>query len=104
MTLASAHYILGRAHLKLTDTPRPLRMPLGLGFGNTADALTHLSRATTLRPGFVMFQLEYARALIANDRSADARAVLQQLSALSNQEPGDEQRKQEGAELLKTLR
>jgi hypothetical protein len=104
MTLASAHYILGRTHLKLTDTPRPLRMPLGLGFGNTADALTHLARATTLRPGFVMFQLEYARALIANERAADARAVLQQLGALGNQEPGDEQRKQEGAELLKTLR
>ncbi len=104
MTLASAHYILGRTHLKLTDTPRPLRMPLGLGFGNAADALTHLARATTLRPGFVMFQLEYARALIANDRAADARAVLQQLGALGNQEPGDEQRKQEGAELLKTLR
>lgn len=104
ITLASAHYILGRAHLKLTDTPRPLRMPLGLGFGNAADALTHLTRATTLRPGFVMFQLEYARALIANDRSADARTVLQQLGSLANQEPGDEQRKQEGVDLLKTLR
>lgn len=104
LTLASAHYILGRTHLKLTDTPRPLRMPLGLGFGNAADALTHLKRATELRPGFVMFQLEYARALLANDRTADARAVLQQLPALTNQEPGDDLRKQEGAALLQTLR
>jgi tetratricopeptide (TPR) repeat protein len=104
LTLASAHYILGRTHLKLTDTPRPLRMPIGLGFGNAADALTHLKRATELRPGFVMFQLEYARALLANDRTADARAVLQQLPALTNQEPGDDLRKQEGAALLQTLR
>jgi predicted Zn-dependent protease len=104
LTLASAHYILGRTHLKLTDTPRPLRMPLGLGFGNAADALTHLKRATELRPGFVMFQLEYARALLANDRTADARTVLQQLASLTNQEPGDDQRKQEGAALLQTLR
>jgi tetratricopeptide (TPR) repeat protein len=101
---ASAHYILGRAHLKLTETPRPLRMPLGLGFGNAADALTHLRRATELRPGFVMFQLEYARALLANARTADARTLLQQLPSLANQEPGDEQRKQEGAELLRTIR
>ncbi|MCE2902767.1 MAG: tetratricopeptide repeat protein [Gemmatimonas sp.] len=104
LTLASAHYILGRTHLKLTETPRPLRMPLGLGFGNAADALTHLRRATELRPGFVMFQLEYARALLANDRTAEARAVLQQLPSLVNQEPGDEQRKQEAAALLGTVR
>jgi tetratricopeptide (TPR) repeat protein len=104
LTLASAHYILGRTHLKLTDTPRPLRMPLGLGFGNAADALTHLRRAAELRPGFVMFELELARALLANDRAADARAVLQQVPSLANQEPGDEQRKQEGAALLRTLR
>ena len=104
LTQASAHYILGRAHLKLSKTPRPLRMPLGLGFGNAADALTHLKRATELRPGFVMFQLEYARALLANDRPADARTVLQQLPSLADQEPGDEGRKREGAELLRTLR
>lgn len=104
LTLASAHYILGRAHLKLSETPRPLRMPLGLGFGNAADALTHLRRATELRAGFVMFQLEYARALVANERVADARAVLQQLPSLADQEPGDEGRKREGAELLRTLR
>jgi tetratricopeptide (TPR) repeat protein len=104
LTQASAHYILGRAHLKLSETPRPLRMPLGLGFGNAADALTHLKRATELRPGFVMFQLEYARALAANDREAEARTVLQQLPSLADQEPGDEARKREGAELLRSLR
>ena len=104
LTLASAHYILGRAHLKLAETPRPLRMPLGLGFGNAADGLTHLKRASDLRPGFVMFQLELARALIANDRPAEARPLLTQLAGLSNQEPGDDARKREGAELLRTLR
>jgi predicted Zn-dependent protease len=104
LTQASAHYILGRAHLKLSETPRPLRMPLGLGFGNAADALAHLKRATELRPGFVMFQLEYARALLANDKPADARAVLQQLPSLADQEPGDDARKREGAELLRSLR
>lgn len=103
-TLASAHYILGRTHLKLSDTPRPLRMPLGLGFGNAAEALTQLKRATELRPGFVMFQLEYARALAANDRTADARAVLQQVPGLADQEPGDDARKREAAELLRTLK
>ncbi len=104
VTLATAHYILGRTHLKLTDTPRPLRMPLGLGFGNAADARTHLKRATELRPGFVMFQLEYARALVANNESAEARTVLLQLPSLANQEIGDDARKREGAELLRTMK
>jgi len=104
VTLATAHYILGRTHLKLTDTPRPLRMPLGLGFGNAADARTHLERATELRPGFVMFQLEYARALVANNEAAEARAVLMQLPSLANQEIGDEARKRDGAELLRTMK
>ncbi len=79
-------------------------MPLGLGFGNATDALTHLKRAAELRPGFVMFQLELARALVANDRAAEARPVLTQLVGLANQEPGDEARKREGAELLRTLK
>jgi len=104
VTLATAHYILGRTHLKLTDTPRPLRMPLGLGFGNAADARTHLRRATELRSGFVLFQLEYARALLANNDTTAAQTILLQLSSLANQEIGDEERKREGAELLRTIK
>jgi tetratricopeptide (TPR) repeat protein len=103
-TLASAHYILGRTHLKLTETPRPLRMPLGLGFGNLADALANLRRAAELRPGFVMFELEYGRALAAHDRIAEARARLQGIAALAEQELGDDTRKREAADLLKTLK
>jgi tetratricopeptide (TPR) repeat protein len=101
---ASAEYILGRTHLKLTETPRPLRMPLGLGFGNLADALVHLRRATELRPGFVMFQLDYARALVENDNTAEARTVLQGIAALTDQEIGDDVRKREAAALLATVR
>lgn len=103
-TAASAHYILGRTHLKLAETPRPLRMPLGLGFGNAGEALNQLARAIALRPGFVMFQLDYARALLANDRGTEARGVLQQIATLPLQEPGDDVRQREAAELLRTLR
>jgi tetratricopeptide (TPR) repeat protein len=101
---ASAQYILGRTHLKLTETPRPLRMPLGLGFGNLADALVHLRRANELRPGFIMFQLDYARALIENDASAEARTVLESIATSAEQEIGDDARKREAATLLATVR
>lgn len=103
-TLASAHYILGRTHLKLTETPRPLRMPLGLGFGNLPDALTNLQRATELRPGFIMFELEYGRALAQDGRTPDARARLQAVATLAEQELGDDARKREAADLLRTLK
>lgn len=102
-TRASAHYILGRTHLKLTETPRPLRLPLGLGFGNLPDALTNLRTATTLRPGFIMFELEYARALAQDGQRADARARLTAIASLAEQEPGDSERKQEAQELLRTI-
>jgi tetratricopeptide (TPR) repeat protein len=104
LLIASAHYILGRTHLKLTETPRPLRMPLGLGFGNLADAVKNLRRATELRPGFVMFQLDFARALIEEGKTADARTILQAIPTLAEQEIGDDVRKREAAALLATLR
>lgn len=103
LTRASAHYILGRTHLKLTETPRPLRLPLGLGFGNLPEALTQLRTATELRPGFIMFELEYARALAEDGKAADARTRLQAIAALRELEPGDAGRKQEALALLQSL-
>lgn len=104
MTLATAHYILGRTHLKLTETPRAIRLPIGLGFGNRNDALTNLRRARQLRPGFIMIELELARALIATDKGTEARPMLAAIAAMPLTEPGDDIRKTEAAELLKTLR
>jgi tetratricopeptide (TPR) repeat protein len=103
-TLATAHYILGRTHLKLTETPRPLRMPLGLGFGNLADAVTNLRRATELRPDFIMFELELGQALAKDGKSAEARERLTRVAALAEQELGDAARKREAAEALRPLR
>lgn len=104
MTLATAHYILGRTHLKLTETPRALRLPLGLGFGNLNDALANLRRAQQLRPGFIMFELELGRALAEARKPAEARTVLGAIAALRESEPGDAVRKREALEALHALR
>jgi tetratricopeptide (TPR) repeat protein len=101
MTTAAAHYILGRTHLKLTETPRPLRMPLGLGWGSLTDATAQLKKATELRPGFIMYQLEYARALIKGGQGAQARPLLTAIATLPALEPGDEERRKEAVELLR---
>lgn len=102
--LATAHYILGRTHLKLTETPRPLRMPIGLGFGNLGDALSNLRRARQLRPGFIMFELELGRVLIASDQGPQARPILTAIANLPELEPGDAERKREAVEVLRGIR
>jgi hypothetical protein len=104
LTTAAAHYILGRTHLKLTETPRPLRMPLGLAWGSLTDATTQLKKAVDLRPGFIMYQLEYARALLKAGQGAQATPLLTAIASLPIQEPGDEERRKEAAELLRDAR
>lgn len=101
---ATAHYILGRTHLKLLETPRPLRMPVGLGWATLGDALTHLRRAVELRSDFVMFRLDYARALLRDGKTAEARAQLEAGAKLPIGEVGDDGRLQEIDALLKEIR
>lgn len=104
MQQATAHYILGRTHLKLLETPRPLRMPVGLGWATLADATTNLRKAVELRDDFIMFRLEYARALVRDDKPAEARAQLEAAQKLPIGEFGDEERLKEVAQLLGELR
>lgn len=101
--LAAACYILGRAHLNLVKKPKLVRLPLGLGWGNIEDAYANLKRARSLRPNFVMFELEYARCLAEMDQDADAMNVARKVAGLPNREPGDQQRKIEAARLISDL-
>lgn len=98
--LASAHYILGRAHLNLTKKPKLVRYPLGLAWGNLEEAYENLKKARELRPDFIMFELEYARVLIATDREEEGKNVARRIAGLSLKEPGDKERKNEALELL----
>ncbi len=103
-SLATAHYILGRTHLRLTETPKIIRMPIGLGWGNIAEAISNLKKATELRQGFVMFHLDYARALVKDEKWQDAKKELYAIPNMKNQEVGDDVRKQEAAQLLEQIK
>ncbi len=102
--LATAHYILGRTHLKLTEQPKVVRKPLGLDWGNLDDALLHLKKATELRKGYIMFHLDYARALAKKKQRDEAKKELTAISQLQPTEFGDETRKQEAFALLSELK
>lgn len=101
--MATAYYILGRTHLKLTETPAVLRMPLDLDWGNLEEALEYLEKATQMRPDFLMYHLEYAKALIEDEREDDAKKVLASIADMPNQEPGDEERKAQAVDMMKGL-
>lgn len=101
--LAAAHYILGRAHLALSYKPGWIRGPLGLGWGDLEEAHTHLKKARELRPGFIMFELEYARCLVEMDEEEAAKTIARSIAALKLQEPGDDKRKREAEELIEEL-
>ncbi|MFQ3596993.1 MAG: tetratricopeptide repeat protein [Chloroherpetonaceae bacterium] len=103
-TLASAHYILGRAHLKLAEQPKVIRKPLGLDWGNLDDAVQHLKKATELRNGYIMFHLDYARALVKKKQIDEAKRELTAISQMQPTEFGDEARKQEAFSLLSELK
>lgn len=99
--LAAAHYILGRTHLKLSETAKAKRMMVGLGFGNLDDALKNLKRSLELRSDFVMYNLEYAKALAANNQFADAKQYAQKAAGGKDMEYGDAARRNEANALLK---
>ena len=103
LPLASTHYVLGRIHLKLSEKPKLFRMPLGLGFGNIDDAIVHLKKAAELRPGFIMFHLDYARALVAEDRLEEARGELRKIPSMKTQAYNDDNRREEARKLLKEI-
>lgn len=73
---ALAHYVLGRTHLKVCEKPYLVRLPLGLGWGDTEKAVQLLETANKLRPNFRMFMLELAKAYIEEDEYDKAKDLL----------------------------
>ncbi len=73
---ALAHYVLGRTHLKVCEKPYLVRLPLGLGWGDTEKAVQLLETANKLRPNFRMFMLELAKAYIEEDEITKAKDLL----------------------------
>ncbi|MEP0861035.1 MAG: tetratricopeptide repeat protein [Ignavibacterium sp.] len=73
---ALAHYVLGRTHLKVCEKPYLVRLPLGLGWGDTEKAVQLLETANKLRPNFRMFMLELAKAYVEEDEYAKAKDLL----------------------------
>ena len=76
---ALAHYVLGRAHLKVCEKAYLVRLPLGLGWGDTEEAVKLLEIAVKLKPNFRMFMYELAKAYIEEDEYDKAKDMLKKI-------------------------
>lgn len=101
---AAAYYVLGRAHAKLVEKPKIVRWPLGLGWGNIDDAIKNYEKAISLRPNFIMYRLDAARAFVENDDYAKAREQLNVIPTLPKEDEDDDQFRKDARDLLDQIK
>ncbi len=99
-----AHYVLGRTHAKVSERPRVFRWPLGLSWANLDDAVRHYEMAIKIKPGFIMYHLDCARAYVETDEIEKARTYLSMITSLPTQDEDDEQYRKEAKELMEKIR
>lgn len=92
-TQAWAHFVLGKAHLKLTDTPAIIRRPVGLGWGTLELATTHLMKAKELKPDSVLIWAELAKLYKKKKDRAGFDGALGKAKLLPSNEPTDKEGK-----------
>lgn len=87
---ALAHYVLGRTHLKVCEKAYLVRLPLGLGWGDTEEAVRLLEIAVKLKPNFRMFLFELAKAYVEEDEYDKARETLKKVEKAPVQDEDDD--------------
>lgn len=98
-----AHYVLARTHAKVSERPRVFRWPLGLSWATINDAIRHYEIAISLKPDFIMYRLDCARAYLEADMPEKARIHLQQIESLPTLDEDDDQFRKEARELTVKL-
>jgi FimV-like protein len=101
---AAAYYVLGRTNAKVCEKPKFIRWPLGLGWANMDDAIKNYEKSIELRPGFIMYRLDCARAYIEMDEYNKAREHLSKIAALSKENEDDDIFRKDALELLEKIK
>ena len=98
------YYIYGRTHAKVSEKPKLFRWPLGLGWGNINEAIKNFEIAIALRPAYIMYRLDAAKAYIEEDEYEKARAHLNAISTIPKSYQLDDDSRKEAAELLEKIK
>jgi tetratricopeptide (TPR) repeat protein len=100
----AAYYVLGRTHAKVCEKPKFVRWPLGLGWANMDDAIKYYEKAIELRPTFIMYRLDCARAYVEEDEYTKAREHLTAIATLSKEDEDDDTFRKDAQELLEKIK
>jgi len=103
-TNPGAYYVLGRTHAKVSEKPRIVRWPLGLSWASLDEAIKNYEKAISLRPGFLMYRLDAARAYVEADNYAKAKEQLAAAIAATKQDEDDDQFRKEAQELMEKIK
>ena len=99
-----AYYVLGRTHFKVSEKPRIVRWPLGLSWASVEEAIKNYEKAISLRPDFLMYRLDAARAYVEEDNYAKAKEHLAAAIAAPKQDEDDDQFRKEAQELMEKIK
>jgi FimV-like protein len=103
-TEPAAYYVLGRTNAKVCEKPKFIRWPLGIGWANMDDAVKNYEKAIELRPNFIMYRLDCARAYIEMDEYKKARGHLTKIASLPKEDEDDDIFRKEAGELLEKIK
>lgn len=99
-----AHYVLGRTHLKVCEKSYLVRLPIGLGWGDTEDAVKLLETAVKLKPNFRMFLFELAKAYIEEDEYDKAKETLKKIEKAPKVDEDDDKVLSESKKLYEEIK
>ena len=100
----AAYYVLGRTNAKLCEKPKIIRWPLGLSWANYEDALANYEKAIALKPTFIMYRLDAARAYTEVDEYDKAKEQLTKIATLPTENQSDNQFRREAKDLLEQIK
>jgi tetratricopeptide (TPR) repeat protein len=101
---ALAHYVLGRTHLKVCEKAYLVRLPIGLGWGDTEEAIRLLEIAAKLKPNFRMFYFELAKAYIEEDEYDKAKETLKKVEKAPKSDEDDDKVLAEAKKLYEEIK
>lgn len=101
---ATAYYVLARTHTKVSEKSKVIRWPLGLGWANLEDAIKYYEKAISLRPDFIMYRLDAAKAYIQLEDFAKAKKHLYEIASLPTQDEDDDNFRKEATELMMKIK
>ena len=101
---ATAYYVLGRSHAKVMEKPGFVRWAAGLDWASMDDAIKNYEKSIELRPNFIMYRLDCAKAYIEMDEYKKAREHLTKIATLPTEDEDDDVFRKEALELLNTIK